>query len=201
MFIYLATNIHPILGSTPVIQTELRLTSQIRRHLRHLLPLFSSRSFPSSTVLPPSILVVLLKSLPKQFYTSYLSCAKSLSGSSSSTFTSFSLEKRTILSTSSFLRSVSLPNVKWMCPPISITVLLSCVAVRSGPEDAADFVSTIIRGADWVLTSQFKVTISLLSDHVRKATSTHSSIVLSTLSFSSFEDLSILCYAVCSLYI
>ena len=45
-------------------------------------------------------------------------------------------------------------------------------------------------------TSQFKVTIYLLSDHVVKATLTHSSTVLSSLSSSSFEDLSFLSYAV-----
>ncbi|KAL0726665.1 hypothetical protein Bca4012_022758 [Brassica carinata] len=45
-------------------------------------------------------------------------------------------------STTSLLRSVFLPNVKWKCLFISITVLLFCVEVRSGPEDATDFVST-----------------------------------------------------------
>ncbi|WZZ48374.1 hypothetical protein YC2023_048481 [Brassica napus] len=47
-----------------------------------------------------------------------------------------------------------------------------------------------------MLTSQFKVTISLLSDHVGKATLTHSSTILSSLSSSSFEDLSLLSYVV-----
>ena len=65
-----------------------------------------------------------------------------------------------------------------------------------GPEDAAGFVSTSFRGADWMLTSQFKVTISLLSDHAGKATLTHSNTVLSSLSSSSFEDLSLLSYVV-----
>ena len=94
----------------------------------------------------------------------------------------------------SFIRSV-LPPILWRCSSISITVLLSCGAVRSGPEDAAGFVSMSFRGADWMLTSQFKVTISLLSDHVGKATLTHSSTVLNSLSSSSFEDLSFLSYA------
>ncbi|CAN7116544.1 unnamed protein product, partial [Brassica rapa subsp. narinosa] len=62
----------------------------------------------------------------------------------------FSLEKQT---TTSLLRSVSLPNIKWKCPSISISVLLSCVAVRLGPEDATGFVSAILRGEDWMLTS------------------------------------------------
>ncbi|CAN6872351.1 unnamed protein product, partial [Brassica oleracea] len=94
----------------------------------------------------------------------------------------------------SFIRSV-LPPILWRCSSISITVLLSCGAVRSGPEDAAGFVSMSFRGADWMLASQFKVTISLLSDHVGKATLTHSSTVLNSLSSSSFEDLSFLSYA------
>ncbi|WZZ74365.1 hypothetical protein YC2023_085735 [Brassica napus] len=63
-------------------------------------------------------------------------------------------------------------------PSISITDLLSCGAVRSGPEDAADFVSTILRGADWVLTSPFHVTISQLSNCVVKALSTHLSLFI-----------------------
>uniref|UniRef100_A0A0D3CZU8 Leucine-rich repeat-containing N-terminal plant-type domain-containing protein n=1 Tax=Brassica oleracea var. oleracea TaxID=109376 RepID=A0A0D3CZU8_BRAOL len=62
----------------------------------------------------------------------------------------FSLEKQT---TTSLLRSVLLPNIKWKCPSISISVLLSCVAVRLGPEDATGFVSAILRGEDWMLTS------------------------------------------------
>ncbi|KAF8096809.1 hypothetical protein N665_0301s0053 [Sinapis alba] len=98
---------------------------------------------------------------------SYLSCAKSLlfthlpmdsSSSTSSSLAAFSLEKQT---TTSLLRSVSLPNIKWKCPSISISVLLSCVAVRLGPEDATGFASAILRGEDWMLTSL--VTISQLS--------------------------------------
>ncbi|CAN6829456.1 unnamed protein product, partial [Brassica oleracea] len=41
----------------------------------------------------------------------------------------------------SFLRS-AFPPILWKCLSISITVLLSCGAVRSEPEDAAGFVST-----------------------------------------------------------
>ncbi|KAF8098351.1 hypothetical protein N665_0268s0020, partial [Sinapis alba] len=92
---------------------------------------------------------------------------------------SFSPEERTVIS----------PPISWRHLSISITVLLSCGAVRSGPEDAAEVVPTNFRGADWMLTSQLKVTIFLLSDHVVKATPTHSSTVLNSLS-SSFEDLS-----------
>ncbi|KAG2330182.1 hypothetical protein Bca52824_001362 [Brassica carinata] len=93
----------------------------------------------------------------------------------------------------SFLRS-NFPPTLWRCLSISITILLSCGAVCSGPEDAAEFVSMSFRGADWMSTSH--VTIFLLSDHVVKAILTHSSIVLSSLSSSSFEDLSFLFYAV-----
>ncbi|KAF8051675.1 hypothetical protein N665_1684s0011 [Sinapis alba] len=117
----------------------------------------------------------------------HLSCLKSNRsfhlpvGSSGTSLSSFA----------SFLRS-AFPPILWRCLSISITVLLSCGAVRSGPEDAAEFVSTNFRGADWMSTSQLKVTISLLSDYVVKATLTHSSTILSSLSFSSFEDLSVL---------
>ncbi|CAN6891720.1 unnamed protein product, partial [Brassica oleracea] len=132
--------------------------------------------------------------------TPYFSCAKSLLsnhlpvgslGSPSTPLASVLVKKRTVLSNTSLLKSVSLPNIKWKSPSISITNLLSCGAVRSGPEDAADFVSTILRGADWVLTSPFHVTISQLSNCVVKALSTHLSLVLNSLS-SSHEELSIL---------
>ncbi|KAL0826290.1 hypothetical protein Bca101_049967 [Brassica carinata] len=55
-------------------------------------------------------------------------------------------------------RSVSPSAHVRRCISKSITVFLSCGAVRSGPEDAADFVSTIFRGADWISTSLFNVT-------------------------------------------
>ncbi|CAN7077779.1 unnamed protein product, partial [Brassica oleracea var. botrytis] len=61
----------------------------------------------------------------------------------------------------SSLRSVFPPIFEWRCLSISITVLLSCVAVRSGPENTTDFVSTIFRGADWISTSRYTVTIAL----------------------------------------
>nr|VDD54323.1 unnamed protein product [Brassica oleracea] len=112
-------------------------------------------------------------------------------GSPSPPLASVLVKKRTVLSNTSLLKSVSLPNIKWKSPSISITDLLSCGAVRSGPEDAADFVSSILRGADWVLTSPFHVTISQLSNCVVKALSTHLSLVLNSLS-SSDDELSIL---------
>ncbi|WZZ38544.1 hypothetical protein YC2023_034803 [Brassica napus] len=119
--------------------------------------------------------------------TPYFSCAKSLlsnhlpvgsPGSPSPPLASVLVKKRTVLSNTSLLKSVSLPNIKWKSPSISITDLLSCGAVRSEPEDAADFVSTILRGADWVLTSHFHVTISQLSNCVVKALSTHLSLFI-----------------------
>ncbi|KAF8093542.1 hypothetical protein N665_0383s0167 [Sinapis alba] len=128
--------------------------------------------------------------------TPYLSYPKSLlfiqlpmgsSGLPSSPVAYICLEKQTVSSATSLLRSVSLPNVKWKCPSISITVLLSCVAVRSGPEDATDFISTIFRGADWVLTSPLFVTISQPIDVVVKALSTHLSFVLNSVSSSHVE--------------
>ncbi|CAN7000681.1 unnamed protein product, partial [Brassica oleracea var. botrytis] len=101
--------------------------------------------------------------------------------SSLSSLASFSSEKRSVLSPVSFSRSVFPLNVKWRCMPISIIVCLSCGAVRSGPEDATDFVSTVFRGADWVSTSH-KVTISQVSGIAMKLASTHSSFSLSSLS-------------------
>ncbi|KAF2564376.1 hypothetical protein F2Q70_00018997 [Brassica cretica] len=101
--------------------------------------------------------------------------------SSLSSLASFSSEKRSVLSPISFSRSVFPLNVKWRCMPISIIVCLSCGAVRSGPEDATDFVSTVFRGADWVSTSH-KVTISQVSGIAMKLASTHSSFSLSSLS-------------------
>ncbi|KAG2318046.1 hypothetical protein Bca52824_021168 [Brassica carinata] len=49
-----------------------------------------------------------------------------------SSFTSFSPEKRSVLSLTSFSRSVSPPNVKWRCISISIIVCLSCGSGRWG---------------------------------------------------------------------
>ena len=135
--------------------------------------------------------------------TMHLSCAKSLRsipllvglpGSSSSPLASFLLENRTALSTTSLLRSVFFPNVKWKWPSIFITVLLFCVVVCLGSEDATDFVSMILRGADWVLTLPLYVNIFQLFDFVVKTLSTHSSFVLNLLS-SSHEVLS--CLSAC----
>lgn len=125
-------------------------------------------------------------------HTSYLFCAKSLSGSSSSKFTSFSLWRRELFyHTTSFLKSVFFPTLNGSSIHIYNLLVILCSGSLFRPENAADFVSTIFRDTDWVLTSQFKVIISLMSDNVVKATSMHSIIVLSLLSSSSFEDLSI----------
>ncbi|CAG7903163.1 unnamed protein product [Brassica rapa] len=69
------------------------------------------------------------------------------------------------------------------------TVLLSCVAVCTGPEDASETTSVYLVGENWVSTSL--VTNFRLSDFVVKLLSTHSSFALNSLS-SSHEDLSIL---------
>ncbi|KAJ0232632.1 hypothetical protein HA466_0193830 [Hirschfeldia incana] len=68
------------------------------------------------------------------------------------------------------------------------TVLLSCVAVCTGPEDASESTSVYLVGENWVSTSL--VTNLQLSDLVAKLLSTHSSFALNLLS-SSHEDLSI----------
>ena len=64
----------------------------------------------------------------------------------------------------------------------SLTVLLSCGAVRTGPEDATDFVSTIFRGVDCLSTSRFNVTKFQLSGFAVNFTSTHSSLTQNSLS-------------------
>ncbi|CAN6811719.1 unnamed protein product [Brassica oleracea] len=68
-------------------------------------------------------------------------------------------------------------------------VLLSYVAVCTGPEDASETTSVYLVGENWVSTSL--VTNFQLSDFVVKLLSTHSSFALNSLS-SSHEDLSIL---------
>ncbi|CAN7070299.1 unnamed protein product [Brassica oleracea var. botrytis] len=68
-----------------------------------------------------------------------------------------------------------------------LTGLSPCVAVCTGPEGAIEITSVLLVGGGCSSTSL--VTISQLSDFVVKALQTHSSIVLSPLSFS-YEDLS-----------
>ena len=80
------------------------------------------------------------------------------------------------------MRSVTSPAIKQMKLPKSLTVLLSCGAVCTGPEDATGFVSTIFRGVDWLSTSRFNVTMFQLSGGAVKFTLTHSSCFLNSLS-------------------
>ncbi|KAL0794455.1 hypothetical protein Bca101_065832 [Brassica carinata] len=70
-----------------------------------------------------------------------------------------------------------------------LTGLLPCGAVRSGPEGAIETTSVFLVGEDCLSTSL--VTISQLSDYVVEALSTHSNLVLNSLS-TSYEDLSCL---------
>ncbi|KAJ4902266.1 Uncharacterized protein Rs2_16217 [Raphanus sativus] len=63
-----------------------------------------------------------------------------------------------------------------------LTGLLPCGAVRTGPEGAIETTSVFLVGEDCLSTSL--VTISQLSDFVVKALSTHSSLVLNSLSTS-----------------
>ncbi|KAL0812480.1 hypothetical protein Bca101_068923 [Brassica carinata] len=82
----------------------------------------------------------------------------------------------------SSMRSNFPSDIVWRSLSISIAFLLSCGAVCSGPEDATDFVSTIFRGADWMSTSHYKVTISQASGSVMNLASTHLSFALNSLS-------------------
>ncbi|CAN6811693.1 unnamed protein product [Brassica oleracea] len=64
------------------------------------------------------------------------------------------------------MRRVISPAIKQMKLSKSLTVLLSCGAVRTGPEDATNFISTIFRGVDYLSTSRFNVTKFQLSGFV-----------------------------------
>ncbi|WZY75993.1 hypothetical protein YC2023_022377 [Brassica napus] len=90
---------------------------------------------------------------------------------------------RAVLPHASVMRNVFPPNTKWRCVSLSIAVCSSCVAVRLGPKDATDIVSTIFRGADWILTSRYKVTKFQVSSTAVSLAPTHSSHASSSLSF------------------
>ncbi|KAH0861548.1 LOW QUALITY PROTEIN: hypothetical protein HID58_089809 [Brassica napus] len=96
-------------------------------------------------------------------------------------------------------RGVSSVSLLSVCFSFLI-VLLSCVAVSTGPEDANEITSIFLVDEVWTLTSHY-VTILPLFDFVVKVPSTHSSTVLNSLS-SSIEDLSCLVYlcVVCYVY-
>ncbi|CAN7104220.1 unnamed protein product [Brassica rapa subsp. narinosa] len=108
--------------------------------------------------------------------------------------------RRTTLTSSSVVESTSLPcllsmngeNFSDFFPSFSfslLTGLLPCGAVCTGPEGAIEIASVSLVGENCFSTSL--VTISLLSDFVVKALSTHSSLALNSLS-TSYEDLSCL---------
>ncbi|KAG5394757.1 hypothetical protein IGI04_024720, partial [Brassica rapa subsp. trilocularis] len=58
-----------------------------------------------------------------------------------------------------------------------------CLTVRSGSEDATNIVLTIFRGADWILTSRYKVTKFQVSSTAVSLAPMHSSHASSSLSF------------------
>ncbi|KAF3520415.1 hypothetical protein DY000_02063808 [Brassica cretica] len=108
--------------------------------------------------------------------------------------------RRTTLTSSSVVESTSLPCLLSMngeknsdsFPSFSFSVLtglLPCGAVCTGHEGAIETTSVFLVGEDCLSTSL--VTISQLSDFVVKASSTHSSLALNSLS-TSYEDLSCL---------
>ncbi|CDY20011.1 BnaA09g02400D [Brassica napus] len=119
----------------------------------------------------------------KSFRSFYLPVDSSGQSTPLSSLSSFSQEMRAVLPHASVMRNVFPPNTKWRCVSLSIAVCSSCVAVRSGPEDATDIVSTIFRGADWILTSQYKVTKFQVSSTAVSLAPTHSSHDSSSLSF------------------
>ena len=79
-------------------------------------------------------------------------------------------------------RDDSLASLSSVCFSFLIG-LLSCGAVSTGPEVATESISVSLVDEVWTSTSHY-VTIILLSDVVVKAPSTHSSIVLNSLSSS-----------------
>ncbi|CAN6900564.1 unnamed protein product [Brassica oleracea] len=87
-------------------------------------------------------------SYKKSFRSFYLPMGSSGQSTPLSSLSYFSQEMRAVLPHASVMRNVFPPNTKWRCVSLSIAVCSSCVAVRSGPEDATDVVSTIFRGAD-----------------------------------------------------
>ncbi|CAF2114620.1 unnamed protein product [Brassica oleracea] len=113
----------------------------------------------------------------------YLPVGSSGQSTPLSSLSYFSQEMRAVLPHASVMRNVFPPNTKWRCVSLSIAVCSSCVAVHSGPEDATDVVSTIFRGADWILTSRYKVTKFQASSTAVGLALTHSSHASSSLSF------------------
>ncbi|KAL0885354.1 hypothetical protein Bca101_009336 [Brassica carinata] len=99
-----------------------------------------------------------------------------------------------------FLDSMNGENFSDSFPSFSfslLTGLLSCGAVRTGPEDAIKITSIFFVGEDCFSTSL--VTISQLSDFVVKAFPTHSNIISNSIS-SWVEDLSRLGYLYVAFY-
>ncbi|KAH0907326.1 hypothetical protein HID58_039153, partial [Brassica napus] len=124
-----------------------------------------------------------IKGYKKSFRSFYLPVDSSGQSTPLSSLSSFSQEMRAVLPHASVMRNVFPPNTKWRCVYLSIAVCSSCVAVRSGSEDATDIVLTIFRGADWILTSRYKVTKFQVSSTAVSLAPTHSSHASSSLSF------------------
>jgi len=122
-------------------------------------------------------------SYKKSFRSFYLPVGSSGQSTPLSSLSYFSQEMRVVLPHASVMRNVFPPNTKWRCVSLSIAVCSSCVAVHSGPGDATDVVSTIFRGADWILTSRYKVTKFQASSTAVGLALTHSSHASSSLSF------------------
>nr|VDD59286.1 unnamed protein product [Brassica oleracea] len=119
----------------------------------------------------------------KSFRSFYLPVGSSGQSTPLSSLSYFSQEMRAVLPHASVMRNAFPPNTKWRCVSLSIAVCSSCVAVHSGPGDATDVVSTIFRGADWILTSRYKVTKFQASSTAVGLALTHSSHASSSLSF------------------
>ncbi|KAH0887761.1 hypothetical protein HID58_050190 [Brassica napus] len=97
------------------------------------------------------------------------------------------------------MRSVISPAIKQTKLSKFLTVLLSCGAVRMGPEDATDFVSMIFRGVDCLSTSRYNVTKFQLSGFAVNLTVTHSGFTQNSLSFYHRDFSTPIVYVVLSL--
>ncbi|WZZ30981.1 hypothetical protein YC2023_014382 [Brassica napus] len=120
-------------------------------------------------------------SYKKSFRSFYLPVGSPGQSTPLSSLSYFSQEMRAVLPHASVMRNVFPPNTKWRCVSLFIAVCSSCVAVHSGPKDATDVVSTIFRGADWILTSRYKVTKFQASSTAVGLALTHSSHASSSL--------------------
>uniref|UniRef100_A0A1J3JH36 Uncharacterized protein n=1 Tax=Noccaea caerulescens TaxID=107243 RepID=A0A1J3JH36_NOCCA len=104
---------------------------------------------------------------------------------------SFLIRKRPFPSCSPFMKELYFSDSNPEASVDLVTVLRSCVAVRTGPEETTEFISVNFGGEDWLSTSRFKVTNFQQSGFAVKCCLTHSSLDSNSLS-NFFEVLPVL---------